>query len=370
MGFEDVPKSGAADEEEKPLALETPGEEEERLRKLKETQESVPGESEGATKNYIEAQERAADAASAYEAVQEEAVVAFQRDEAAAKEVLKNIQEAPIAAEPRVTEKVSTEAPQAKEESVSGFKKLLKKLKFWEREEFSAAEQLKKHDIAKNIASGNITEARSMLVSRELPKRTNEDKEALMAEFENMVSAQVETLVKANDTEQMKMLIQNNNLDYIGSRNLASMPKEVIQSPEVQSRLTSHLEYFFGNPNLEYGVNKANEYVKLGLMSAESVQALVQSEAVQNKFAETIKGTFSGNLEYGVNKANEYVKLGLMSAESVQALVQSEPFQKIVTGALEREFSGVRATRANEYVRLGIISREKADQLLSRLQAK
>ena len=358
-----APKPDGA--QEKPLSLETPEDEAKRLALLEKASESAPGESEGGTRNYLEAQEKAADAALAVERAQA-------ADEVRAQEVLRGIQEkAPVVLEPRVVEQVPTETSQATEEPVSGVKKFLQKLKFWERGKV-AAEGSKESDATKSIKSGNITSARNVLVSRELPKRNNKDKAALLAEFNKMVSTQVETLVRTNDTEKMMMLFRDNDLDHIGSSNIASMPQEVIQSPEVQVKLASSVEQTFSG-NRGYGVRKANEYVQLGLMSRESAQVLLQSEIFQDKLTEDIERAFSENRKLGADKANEYVGLGLMSRESAQALLQSEAFQEKLAEDIERVFTGNRENgvkKANEYVDLQLMSREKADQLISTLQSK
>lgn len=130
----------------------------------------------------------------------------------------------------------------------------------------------KSPDILKSIQVGDIESAAKLF------ERVKDDEELpLQAAFEKMVSNQVDTLVRSGDLEGIKKLVQENRLLYpISLKNIAVMPQEIIQSPNMQTKLATTFENTFYR-NREHGVTLANEYVELGLMTKEKASQMLSN---------------------------------------------------------------------------------------------
>ncbi|MDO8560590.1 MAG: hypothetical protein Q7R91_00005 [bacterium] len=180
----------------------------------------------------------------------------------------------------------------------------------------------KNPDIAKSLQGGDIASARAAFEKVFGKVKDDNEKRSLRKGFEKMATDQIDTLIKSNDLPGMKVFVQKNELHDIGLGNLALMPQEVIQTKEVQDKLTNQIRGYFSNSSPEAGVKRANEIVSLGLMKKEDKEKLFASDQYQKDLQAQIRGYFSNSSpEAGVKRANEIVKMGIMTNERAQQII-------------------------------------------------
>lgn len=331
-GFEDGPKPGPADEEEKPLALETPEQEAERLAKSRAALELMPGESEEGTRNYLEAQERAADAALAAEQVQE-------ADEARAQEVLRRIQDTPVIPELQVVEKASAETSSAQEEPVSGFKKILQRLKFWEKDPEEKRTRTQEQ-FRSLLAKGQIDKLPfpdfdPKKLEAKTGIRSVEEWDALMGP---MVEEYSRNLIRSGDGKALKKLLSSDAMwSRYGQDNLLpteGLAAEELHNPEIVRVVLEEISEWAQGFNVNgadtlvdaYGKMR-NMYVAKGLVTPEEVNALpAVKNAVRKEIKQRAKLVFS---EYNskahatdqwVSIRQQYLATGVFSESEFDSL--------------------------------------------------
>lgn len=177
------------------------------------------------------------------------------------------------------------------------------------------------------------------------------DLDSVEKRLKMMTEEDVSILIETHDIKGMVEFVTGNASRVINNDVLALMPREVIESPEVQSLLEKNIMYQFNREGSgDYGleqytlaVKRANRFVKLGLMSTESVQKILTSESNQKQLEDIV--TYTYNNKYNINpkdrhklaveRANKFVKLGLLIKERADQVLTD--LQSGKTGKSERE---------------------------------
>ncbi len=150
----------------------------------------------------------------------------------------------------------------------------------------------KNPNILKNVSDGDFGSA-SITFEKTLGDidfNTTKEWASFIEAFKEMRVEHVSAVIKSGDVQKMKDLVLRNGLEYIGIKNVAMMPKEVVYSPEIQERMRIAIEEKVGGnyrsndeDSKREAIEQAHKFIKIGIMKPKDAKNILSMLAVNKK---------------------------------------------------------------------------------------